>query len=216
MKPFKPWDCTDYSLPTELPQGRIIPSPIAFISKVFKVVPYMHPHAPALNIAAFLCDNLVLHAKIREQGGAYGGGAICNSMASNFYFYSYRDPNIRSTLEAFDEGIAELVAGNFDDADLEEAKLEMIQTLDAPVAPGSRGDFAYGWLREGKPQPVRQKFRTAILELTKDDVIAAVKSEILSEKTNGIEVVFANKELLDKENVLRQIKGLPLLLLKKI
>ncbi|MBA3238382.1 MAG: insulinase family protein [Parachlamydiaceae bacterium] len=216
MKPFEPWDCSEYSLPTELPQGRIIPSPIAFISKVFKVVPYMHPHAPALNIAAFLCDNLVLHAKIREQGGAYGGGSICNSMASNFYFYSYRDPNIRSTLEAFDEGIAELVAGNFDDADLEEAKLEMIQTLDAPVPPGTRGDFAYGWLREGKPQHVRQKFRTAILELSKNDVIEAVKAEILSEKAKGIEVVFANKELLDKENALRQVKGLPLLLLKKI
>lgn len=216
MKSFDPWDCSDYSLPTEPPQGRIIPSPIAFICKVFKVVPYMHPHAPALNIAAFLCDNLVLHSKIREQGGAYGGGAICNSMASNFYFYSYRDPNIRSTLEAFDEAVTELIAGHFDDADLEEAKLEMIQTLDAPVAPGSRGDFAYGWLREGKPHAVRQKFRSAILALTKDDVIEAVQSEIFSENVKGIEVVFANKDLLDKENALRQIKGQPLLVLKKI
>lgn len=215
-KPYEPWDCSHYSLHSEPPQGRIIPSPIAFISKVFKVVPYMHQHAPALNVAAFLCDNLVLHAKIREQGGAYGGGAICNSMASNFYFYSYRDPNIHSTLEAFDEGIAELVAGNFDDADLEEAKLEMIQSLDSPVAPGSRGDLAYGWLREGKPHAVRQKFRTAILELTKEDVIEAVKAEIVSGNAKGIEVIFANKELLDKENALRQHKGLPALEIKKI
>ncbi|MGZ3633878.1 MAG: insulinase family protein, partial [Parachlamydiaceae bacterium] len=113
-KPSKPWNCSSYSIPQVIPQGRTTSTPIAFIGKVFKTIPYVHPHAPGLNVAAFLADNLVLHTKIREQGGAYGGGAVCNSMAANFYFYSYREPNIDSTLNAFKEALDEIVAGNFD------------------------------------------------------------------------------------------------------
>lgn len=215
-KSFEPWSCADYHLRKVEPQGRITPTHIAFISKVFKTVPYSHPHAPALNIAAFLCDNLVLHAKIREQGGAYGGGAICNSMAANFYFYSYRDPNIHTTLAAFDEAIDEIAAGNFDEADLEEAKLEMIQSLDTPISPGSRGDVAYGWFREGKSHALRQQFRTAVLTLTKEQVIEAVKAEILPQKDRGVPIVFASKELLEKENDVRLSNHEPLLKLERI
>lgn len=216
VKEPKKWSCSGYQLIPASPQGRVTPSPIAFISKVLKTVPYVHPHAPALNIAAYLCDNLVLHARIREQGGAYGGGAICNSMSANFYFYSYRDPNIDSTLKAFDEAIHEIVSGNFDEEELEEAKREMIQSLDAPIPPGNRGDVAYGWLREGKPHALRQHFRSAILALTKEQVIEAVKSELLPHLESGVPVVFAGKELLEKENNLRQQRGEALLKIEKI
>jgi Zn-dependent M16 (insulinase) family peptidase len=200
-KAFKPWT-GEYPLMRINPQGRIISSPVAFTAKVIKTVSYTHPDAPALNIAAFLCDNLVLHAKVREQGGAYGGGAVCNSMAANFYFYAYRDPNLSSTLLAFKEAINEIAEGNFDEEDLNAAKLEMIQALDTPVSPGSRGDLAYGWLREGKPQARRQKFRDAILNLTPEAVTEAVKKHLLPNFDTGITVSFANQELLDKENTL--------------
>lgn len=215
-KPSEPWSCSSYKLPTVVPQGRITPANLAFISKVFKTVPYAHPDAPALNIAANLCDNLVLHTKIREQGGAYGGGAICNSMAANFYFYSYRDPNIHSTLEAFEEAIEEIIAGNFSDEDLEEAKLEMIQSLDSPVSPGSRGDVAYGWLREGKSHALRQQFRSKILSLTKEEVIEAVRAEIIPQSKRGVPVIFAGKDLLEKENQRRLAQHEPILALKRI
>ncbi|MBA2727222.1 MAG: insulinase family protein, partial [Parachlamydiaceae bacterium] len=214
-KAFKPWTGI-YPLTPINPQGRIISSPVAFTAKVLKTVSYSHPDAPALNIAAFLCDNLVLHAKVREQGGAYGGGAVCNSMAANFYFYAYRDPNLSSTLQAFKEAIDEIASGNFDEEDLNAAKLEMIQALDLPVSPGSRGDLAYGWLREGKPQVRRQKFRNAILSLTPEDVTAAVKSHLQPYFDTGITVSFANQELLDKENIILAALNEPFLQLEKI
>lgn len=182
-------------------QGRIIASPVAFTSKVLETVSYTHPDAPALNIAAHLLENLTLHTSLREQGGAYGGGAANNPMGGNFYFYSYRDPNIASTLTAFKLAVKDLLKGNFDVSDLEEAKLEMIQTLDTPIAPGSRGDLAYGWLREGKTLEVRQAFRNRILGLTKREVIKAVEAHILPQLDSAVTVVFASKELLEKENV---------------
>ncbi len=198
-KPFKPWQ-GDYSLGEPYSHARIITSPISFTGKVMKTVSYTHPDAPALNIAAYMLDNLTLHTLIREKGGAYGGGAVSNSMSANFYFYSYRDPNIASTLEAFDKSVHNLVKGKFQESDLEEAKLEMIQAMDAPVAPGNRGDLAYGWLREGKTLEVRQAFRDRVLSLTREQVIAAVKNHVVNSLSSATIVVFAGRELLEKEN----------------
>lgn len=207
-KPFKPWTCNPI-LPTVEPQGRIIASPIAFTSIVFKTVSYVHPDAAALNIAASLFDNLTLHTRIREQGGAYGGGAVSNAMSGNFYFYSYRDPNIYKTVQAFHDAVQTIAKGRFDDDDLEEAKLEMIQSLDSPVAPGSRGDRAYGWFREGKTHAIRQAFRDRVLSLKREDVENAVKQHIIPNMNSGALVAFAGKELLEKENLLFAAHDLP-------
>lgn len=198
-KPFAKWK-GKYALQTPYSHARIITSPIAFIGKVMKTISYTHPDAPALSIAAFMLDNLTLHTQIREQGGAYGGGAVSNAMSGNFYFYSYRDPNISSTLDAFEKSVQDLAKGKFQKSDLEEAKLEMVQALDAPVAPGSRGDLAYGWMREGKSLEVRQTFRDRVLSLTPKQVTDAIKTHVVEGLSSATTVVFAGKDLIEKEN----------------
>lgn len=190
----------DYPLEKSVSQARIISSPVSFTAQVIKTCSYTNKDAAALNIASFLFDNLTLHTSLREQGGAYGGGAVNNSMSGNFYFYSYRDPNIASTLNAFLQSVKNVQNGNFDDEDIESAIFEMMQTLDSPIAPGGRGDNAYGWLREGKTTEIRQAFRDRVLSLTRQDIISAIENQlILNMKTAAI-VSFASKELLEKEN----------------
>lgn len=197
---FKKWRA-NFSLEPVETQGRVIPSPVAYMAKVLKTVPYIHPDAPALAVAACLFDNLVLHPKLREEGGAYGGGATSQSIAAIFYFYSYRDPNIQSSLKAFETAIQTIIRGDFDEDDLDEAKLEIVQSLDDPIAPGSRGDYAYGWLREGKTLSIRQAFRNRLLSLKPEDVIQAVKAHLAPQMKASPTVVFSGKELFTKENV---------------
>lgn len=198
--PYPKWK-GEFSLPTLSTHGRLIPTPIAATTKVFKTISYIHPDTPALAVATCLFDNLVLHPTVREQGGAYGGGSSYQSLSGIFYFYSYRDPNINATLRAFEKAVEEILEGHFDDEDLNEAKLEIVQGLDDPIAPGSRGDYAYGWMREGKTLEVRQAFRNRILAVAKDDVIHAVKTHIVPQLEKSVTVVFAGKELFAKEKV---------------
>ena len=203
--------------PVKIPsQGRIIASPVAFIGKVFKTVNFIHPDSPVLALAASLLDNLTLHPIIREQGGAYGSGAVSNALSGNFYFYSYRDPNISKSLEAFDIAIKDLAQGKFDEQDLEEAKFDIIQGLDEPVPPGLRGEHAYAWLSEGKTQEIRQTFRDNLLSTTRKQIIEAVNNHILPYHEKGVTVVFGGQELLEKENEILQAKGLPTLAIAKI
>lgn len=197
-------------------QGRVIASPVAFIGKVFPTVSYTHPDAPALNIAAFLFDNLTLHTKIREQGGAYGGGAVNNALSGNFYFYSYRDPNIVSTFNAFEEAVQNVIDGNFDESDLEEAKFEMVQGLDSPISPGSQAEVAYGWWREGRTFEIRQAFRNKLLALTREEVIGAVERIVVRNMNQGSAVIFAGRELLEKANQELMAEGKEPLLIEGI
>lgn len=195
---FTPWKL-NYELPTIASQTRAISAQVAFTSQAFSVGPYIHPHAPALTIASLLFDHLTLHPNIREQGGAYGCGATYNSILGLFYFHSYRDPNLTSTLVSFEEAINQIALGQFDSSDLEEAKLGIIQQLDTPIAPGSRASAAYSWYREGKSHAMRQEFRERLLSLSEKELQTVVQTDLLPQKGKGVIVSFAGKELIEKE-----------------
>ena len=195
----QPWK-GNYSLPPVSSHATLIASPVAFTCESYRTAGYLQPNAPALSIASFLFENKVLHARIREEGGAYGSGTNYNPLSGIFHFYSFRDPQLIATLEAFQEAIQEIASGAFDEQDLEAAKLGMIQQIDVPIPPGGRAMLAYGWLRDGRTRKVRQSFRDRLLALTKEDVCRAIKEEFLSKK--GIAISFAGKELLSNQSIL--------------
>jgi Zn-dependent M16 (insulinase) family peptidase len=198
---FSPW-ILDQPVAPISSQARSITSQVAFTAKAFKAVTYLHPHAPALVVAALLADNKILHRQIREQGGAYGCGASYNNLLGHFVFHSYRDPHIASTLQTFDQAIELIANGQFTEQDLEEAKLGIIQQLDAPISPGSRALTAYTWFRDGKTKEMRQEFRNRLLALTPADIKTAVAIELLPKKSQGVIITFAGKDLIEKENTL--------------
>lgn len=215
QRPFFPWkgNIKVTSIPS---QGKIVVSPVAFTSMVIPIVPYIDPSAPAVRLSAYLMDNVFLHQAIRELGGAYGGGTSCNLMAGYFSFYGYRDPNISSTLKAFEEAVQGLCDEEFSDDDLFEAKLEMIQGMDTPIAPGSRTDVEYTWWKESKPYALRQQFREKTLNLTKEDIAKAAQNHFLPKLKDATIVVFAGKELLENENHLIEKEGKSILLISEI
>lgn len=181
-----------------LSQGRIISSPVAFLSSSLKSPGYLDPISPALHLASCLLDNEVLHTEIREKGGAYGGGSSYQANAGIFSFYSYRDPHIFKTLELFAQSVQELKAKEISGDKILEGKLEMIQGFDAPVSPGSRAHVGWSWLKEGKSLALRQSYRDRLLATDWKRVQEAL-DQLSSPK---VVVAFAGKDLLEKENTL--------------
>ena len=144
-------------------------------------------------------DNLVLHKRIREQGGAYGAGSSNHSNVGSFYFYAYRDPHLNATLAAFKEGVESIGSGMFSEQELEEAKLGLLKGMDAPVSPSARGNVAYSWMREGKTMAVRQVYREHLLKATKEEVVQVLKEHVLPQLSSATLSVFSDKNLLEKE-----------------
>jgi presequence protease len=190
---------TNYKLKDIPSQGRIIPASVSFTCQLFDTMHYEDPDAPVLTVAAMLFRNKILHKRIREQGGAYGCGAVNNLMSGNFYLHTYRDPHIKKSLGAFSEAIQMAVNKDFTKVDLEEAKLGVIQKMDTPIAPGSCGSTAHAWVKAGLTLKRRQSYRDKILSTTPQDISKAVSKHLL--KKESTIVTFAGKEILDSEKL---------------
>ncbi|MCB1109947.1 MAG: insulinase family protein [Chlamydiia bacterium] len=191
--PFKEWE--GYGLPSSgEPEAWTISSPVAFSSMGIKAP----THSPALSVSTDLMENIFLHKKIREQGGAYGGGANYNPMTGNYYLFAYRDPHIVSTFKAFRESMQQISDGKFTERDLTEAKLGLIQDLDAPICPGSRATVAYSYFREGQTKASRQAFRDHLVGVTKDEVKESAEKTL--DPSSGLMTTFAGETLLKKES----------------
>ena len=180
-------------------QGKIIPSPVAFSVLAYNTVPYRDNDSPALTVATDLMENLVLHKEIREKGGAYGSGASYSPATGQFHFYAYRDTHLFHTYQAFLEAINRIASQKFTDQELLEAKLGILQGLDAPLPPRQRAICAFGWQRTGRTCERRNAFRQAVIEVSGADVAKAVEKHLSGQKEKGIFISFAGPELFKKE-----------------
>jgi len=194
--PYVPW-VNSYPLEKVEDQASLIAAPVAFTSLGMQTITSKDPHAAPLLISTELMQNLILHKEIREKGGAYGSGATYTPTTGNFHFYSYRDPHLMRTVQIFHEAVDKIARQEFNERELEEAKLGVIQSLDSPVAPGNRALLAYSWKRQGRTLDARARFRKQTLHATAEDVASSVKHIQGQEETL---VSFLGKNLLEKEN----------------
>jgi hypothetical protein len=195
-KSFTPWK-GKFELPQVEPQARIIAAPVAFTSLGMRTVSYRDAESPLLLISTELMENIILHKEIREKGGAYGSGASYTPSTGNFHFSSYRDPHLARTVTAFRKAVEKIASKGFNERELEEAKLGVIQTLDAPIPPGSRAMSAYSWMRAGRTLALREGFRKKVLAATRQEVADAVEKCLMNKE--GTLVTFLGQELLNKE-----------------
>ncbi len=197
-KNYTPWQFS-FLTTANTSEIREIASPIAFNALSCQIKDIDPKTSAAITLATNIFDNTTLHPKIREQGGAYGSGSNFSRMSQTFYFYSYRDPHISATVSAFSEAVTQVINGNFTEQDLQEAIFGLIQNLDSPIAPGSRGMVAYSYLRTGKSLQKRQEYRDAALSITTKDIQNAIKNYLPDALKSKTFVSFCGKELFSKE-----------------
>ncbi|XP_055152343.2 presequence protease, mitochondrial isoform X6 [Symphalangus syndactylus] len=160
MEPtFKPWQMKTHFL---------MPFPVNYMGECIRTVPYTDPDHASLKILARLMTAKFLHTEIREKGGAYDGGAKL-SHNGIFTLYSYRDPNTIETLQSFGKAVDWAKSGKFTQQDLDEAKLSVFSTVDAPVAPSDKGmdHFLYGLSDE-----MKQAYREQLFAVSHDKLLA--------------------------------------------
>lgn len=147
----------------------VVNLPVNYCGKSILAVPYTNKAYPSLRVVAKLLSSKYLLPTVREQSGAYGAGAKMNADGM-FSFFSYRDPCNRKTLDTFDESLHWLNKNwdIIDDQAIFEAKLGVLQTLDAPVAAGYKGlnEFKLG-------------ITPSIFKQQRDRVIATNKEKLM-------------------------------------
>jgi Zn-dependent M16 (insulinase) family peptidase len=143
---------------------------VNFCAKAYQTVNGGHEDAPALTVLGGVLRNGFLHTTIREQGGAYGGGASQDSSIAAFRFYSYRDPRLGETLDDFDKSIAWLLEKDHEWRAVEEAILGVISSLDKPSSPAGTAKLHFHNNLFGRTPEYHSAFRDAVLSVTQADL----------------------------------------------
>ncbi|MEP5568924.1 MAG: insulinase family protein [Halioglobus sp.] len=145
-------------------------SQVNFCARAYPTVPVRHPDAAALTVLGGFLRNGILHRAIREQGGAYGGGASQDSGIAAFRFYSYRDPRLAETLEDFDAAIQWLLQEKHEPRALEESILGVIGSLDKPSSPAGEAKQHFHNRLFGRTHEQREQFRQRVLAVSLEDL----------------------------------------------
>jgi Zn-dependent M16 (insulinase) family peptidase len=143
---------------------------VNFCARAYPTVPSGHPDAPILSVLGAFLRNGFLHRSIREQGGAYGGGASHDANIAAFRFFSYRDPRLADTLADFDASIQWLMNTQHDALSLEEAVLSVVASLDKPGSPAGEAKQHFHECLFGRTAEHRKLFRAGIVNTQIDDL----------------------------------------------
>ena len=144
---------------------------VNFCAQAYATVSMGHEDSATLVVLGNYLRNGYLHKVIREQGGAYGGGASQDNNGASFRFYSYRDPRIEGTLNDFQQAVTWLQSSPLDKDKLEEAILGTISSLDRSESPAGQAKRCFYSDLHERDLEARHLFRARVLSTGLDDLI---------------------------------------------
>src|SRR5699024_5735058 len=85
----------------KLNEGIISTSDVQYVSKGYNFKKLGYEYEGSMRVLATILNGDYLHNEVRAQGGAYGAG-ISFEKSGNLSTFSYRDPNLKNTLDVYD------------------------------------------------------------------------------------------------------------------
>ncbi|KAK6204679.1 peptidase M16C associated-domain-containing protein [Scheffersomyces amazonensis] len=170
-----------------------LPFPVSHTSLSKLGAPYASKDGAVLQVLSQLYTFKHLHSVIREANGAYGGGLTYDGVGGLLNFYSYRDPDPFKSIDAFQNSFEYGLLSNWTEKDLQEAKLRIFQSIDAPSSIASQGSSEFF---EGITDDMRQERRENFLNVTNADLQDAIQKYLIDNKSNSITVIGDN-DILD-------------------
>ncbi len=149
-------------------------SKVQYVARTGNFLDYGADYHGALNILKVILSYDYLWQNVRVKGGAYG--CMSNfSRTGESYFVSYRDPNLRQTMEIY-EGVVDYLK-NFDvsDRDMTKYIIGTISNIDQPMTPATKGDRSLSLYMSHVTEEMIKTERSQILTATKEDISALAK-----------------------------------------
>lgn len=168
-----------------------LPYQVSYSALTVPTGPYTSQPTAAIAVLSQLLTHRHLHAEIREKGGAYGGGATSSGLTGTFGMYSYRDPNPDNTLSIYKNALRWAAKQEWNDRDMQEAKLSVFQKVDAPISVSQEGMTRF---LNGITYEQEQQRREWLLDVTPKDLVAAAEGLVRKVDNESYVAVFGNKE----------------------
>jgi Zn-dependent M16 (insulinase) family peptidase len=162
-----------------------------------------------MNVLNQLLSTVYLQNAVRVQGGAYGGFAVMDDTGL-LAFASYRDPNLKKTVENYRGAAGFLKSLKLDERELRRLIIGAISDWDRPLNPNQKGFAAVRRYLRGDTYAMMQKERDEILATTLEDLqgFAAMVEKVMAQDylcvVGNEKKIAEDKELFKKILPLRQ------------
>lgn len=165
-------------------EGIMTPSKVQFVLQGANFKKLGYEWNGKIRVLDQLLSTDYLQTKIRVIGGAYGGFSRFDP-SGNAYFASYRDPNLKETLDNYAGIDAYLDSLSLDSTAMTRFIIGTISRIDRPKTPSEKGDEAFYNHFTRVSSEMVQNERTEILNTTPNDLkqLSKMVKDILDQKT---------------------------------
>lgn len=152
-----------------LNEGLMTPGDVQYVAKGFNFKKLGYSYTGQLQVLRTIVSLDYLWNRVRVQGGAYGAFAQF-ARSGSMMFASYRDPNLKETLDAYNQTVSYLESFDADQREMTKYIIGTINRLDTPLTPAMKGQKATSDYLCGIIQDDLQKERDEILGTTAEDI----------------------------------------------
>jgi Zn-dependent M16 (insulinase) family peptidase len=183
-------------------EGLTIPARVNYVAKGTNLYAQGYVLDGSISVIANLMRTTWLWERVRVQGGAYGGFCSFDRHSGLFSYLSYRDPNLLSTLETYDQTAQFLHDLELSEDELARNIIGAIGRIDAYQLPDAKGYSSMVQYLIGESDEERQRLRDEVLSttLTNFRAFADVLRQVSAE---GRVVVMGSQEAIDAANAER-------------
>lgn len=186
--------------PEKKNEGLLSASKVQYVLQGYDMNKLGYEWSGKMRVLRQILSSDYMHNKIRVIGGAYGGFAIFLP-TGHAYFGSYRDPNLKETLENYAASPEFLTEFTADEQSMTRYIIGTISRLDRPMTPSEQGNLAFRRYLEGTTKSYIQQERDAVLATIPDDIrnMQQLVIDILAQNNY---CVYGNEEKLKSEKQL--------------
>ncbi|MFI3209360.1 MAG: insulinase family protein, partial [Eubacteriales bacterium] len=191
----------------KLNEGFKTSSKVQYVARTGNFIDNGVPYSGALHILKVIMSYEYLWQNVRVKGGAYGCMSGFNRIGEG-YFVSYRDPNLKETMDIYEGVVAYLETFTASEDEITKFIIGTMSDLDQPMTPAAKGDRSLNLYMNGISAEMLKKERAQILTATQEDIrkLSKVIEAVLAHR--NICVIGGEEKIEENKDMFMEVKDL--------
>ena len=182
-------------------------SKVQYVARTGNFIDGGAEYTGALQILKVILSYDYLWQNIRVKGGAYGCMSNFNRIGEG-YLISYRDPNLKKTMEIYEGVVDYLKNFNVSDRDMNKFIIGTISNIDRPMNPSAKGSRSMNLYMNRVTEDMIRTERSQILDADQADIRELAKVLEAMLKEHSLCVIGSEEKIEENKEMFMEVKTL--------